>query len=401
MAPDSEPTPRVPWLPVNEGAEPTTPAPDDESSPFSPIVPAWISREEPAPATPEDAPEATPAPPPSADEVLPEPGTEPSQLEDPPAPDAHPDAVQLLGESAVTSAALSAAGAPTPLGGVPIAPAETSVTPPDFGEASSFVPAFEEEVPAAPNQSKADTLAAGIVAHEQERLASQASTLDGGAAYTPRVFGEVVVEPEATEDAPPPPQGAPPAEAEPPSGRGSGRLWLWILLAVVALAIAGVLYAVVNRPDPAVVPGATITQPAPSPTIVPSPAPTGSEFQAAMPTTVGTYSLTNAVPLEPADVALTVGRIADGVDLTYRSGDNIMTVRALQYFTEDDATAMFTQFAGEDAATEPVEAGGATVGEKAVITAPKPGIVWRNGTSVFILVGPPLDLAEFYTQFGL
>jgi len=336
--------------------------------------------------------------------VLPEPGTAPAQLDDLPDETAQPDAVQLLGESAVTSAALSAAGAPTPLGGVPIAPADSSVTPPDFGVGPTFVPAFEEEPQpqhATPNQVKADALAAGIVAHEQERLASQATTLDGGAAYTPRAFGEPTVELDTTRETAPAIPGEPTVPAEPASGRPTGRLWLWILLAVVALAIAGVLYAVLNRPDPAVVPGATITQPAPSPTIVPSPAPTGSDFQAAMPTTVGTYSLTGATPLDPADVALTVGRIADGVDLTYRSGDDTMSVRALQYYSEDDAKAMFTEFAGEDAATEPVEAGGTTVGEKAVVTAPKPGIVWRNGTSVFILVGPPLHLAEFYAQFGL
>jgi hypothetical protein len=120
-----------------------------------------------------------------------------------------------------------------------------------------------------------------------------------------------------------------------------------------------------------------------------------------MPATVGTYSLVGAEVLDPADVALTAGRVADGVDLTYRSGDDTMKVRALQYFNEDDAKAMFTQFAGEDAATEPVEAGGTTVGEKAIITSPKPGIVWRNGTSVFILTGPALQLTDFYEQFGL
>jgi len=329
----------------------------------------------------------------------------------------HPDAVQLLGESAVASATLSAAGAPTPLGGVPLSPADTSVTPPDFGDAPSFVPEFEEEAPEppTPHNVKADALAAGIAAHEQERLASQASELDAGAAYTPRAFGEPNAELASNREGAPPaapataaptttalePEGEATTQAEPASGRRSGRLWLWILLAVVALAIVGVVYAVMNKPEPTVVPGVTITQPAPSPTIVPSPAPTGSDFQAAMPTTVGTYSLTGATALEPADVALSVGRIADGVDLTYRSGDDTMTVRALQYYSEDDAEAMFTQFAGEDTATEPVEAGGTTVGEKAIVTAPKPGLVWRNGTSVFVLVGPPLQLAEFYAQFGL
>jgi hypothetical protein len=318
--------------------------------------------------------------------------------------------VQLLGESAVASAALSAAGAPTPLGGVPIAPADSSVTPPDFGETVRFVPAFEDESHEpnrTPSQVKADALAAGIVAHEQERLASQ-PPLDGGAVYTPRSFGETAVEAapqvahEAAAPAAPPEAPATTATAEePPSERAGSRLWLWILLAVAVIGVIGIAYAVTNRPDPAVIPGATVTQPAPSPTIVPSPGPTGSDFQSALPATVGTYSLVSATVLDPADIALTAGRVADAVDLTYRSGDDTMSVRALQYFNEDDAKAMFTQFAGEDAVTVPVEAGGATVGEKAIITSPKPGIVWRNGTSVFISTGPALQLTEFYEQFGL
>ncbi|MCR6712328.1 MAG: hypothetical protein NVV57_06345 [Demequina sp.] len=404
MAPDSEPTPRVPWLPVSEGTEPAAPEEEEDFSSFPPVVPSWIQREAPAqePQAEEEPP--NPLPPPSAAEVLPDPGTAPAALEDPPARHAQPDAVQLLGESAVASAALSAAGAPTPLGGVPIAPVDSSVTPPDFGEPVSFVPAFdgeptETEPEHTPSHVKADALAAGIVAQEQEQLASR-PPLDGGAVYTPRAFsdGAAVSAPIDTQPEPP---AAAPAQAEPPSGRKGSLLWLWILLAVVVLALVGIGYAVLNKPDPAVIPGVTVTEPAPSPTIVPSPAPTGSDFQAAMPATVGTYSLVGAEVLDPADVALTAGRVADGVDLTYRSGDDTMKVRALQYFNEDDAKAMFTQFAGEDAATEPVEAGGTTVGEKAIITSPKPGIVWRNGTSVFILTGPALQLTDFYEQFGL
>ena len=182
MAPDSEPTPRVPWLPVNEGTEPAAPEAEEDFATFPPVVPSWIQREAPAqePQAEEEPP--NPLPPPSAAEVLPDPGTAPAALEDPPAPREQPDAVQLLGESAVASAALSAAGAPTPLGGVPIAPVDSSVTPPDFGESVSFVPAFDEEPTEPehiPSHVKADALAAGIVAQEQEQLAAR-PPLDGG-----------------------------------------------------------------------------------------------------------------------------------------------------------------------------------------------------------------------------
>jgi hypothetical protein len=120
-----------------------------------------------------------------------------------------------------------------------------------------------------------------------------------------------------------------------------------------------------------------------------------------MPTTVGTYALVDAHAIDPADVALTAGRIADGAVLTYRSGGDTMTVTAYQYFNEADATTMFTSFVGEGATTEPVEAGGAVVGESAVVTSPKPGLVWRNGTAVFIVTGPPTQLADFFALFGL
>jgi hypothetical protein len=76
-------------------------------------------------------------------------------------------------------------------------------------------------------------------------------------------------------------------------------------------------------------------------------------------------------------------------------------VRALQYYNEDDATAGFTQFANDPATTTPVTVDGQTVGESAIVTSPKPGIVWRNGTTVFLAYGPASDLAEFYALFGL
>ena len=174
-----------------------------------------------------------------------------------------------------------------------------------------------------------------------------------------------------------------------------------MLLALLVVAAIAVAVAVLNKPDPTVVPGVVVTQPPPSPTIDPIAAPTATAFQSAMPTTVGAYSLVEATSLDPADIALTAGRVADGVDLVYRSGDDTMTVRALQYYNEDDAKAMFTKDVGEAAVTQPVEAGGTTVGESAIVTAPKPGIVWRNGTSLFILTGPPLQLTDFYAQFGL
>jgi len=407
---------------VNEGAEAATPVPPEPLTPTKPPIPAWIQRDEiPSPVEDEsedaDATVVSPVSPPPADEILPMPGVETtSQEADASAPPSDP--VHLLAESAVSSAALSAGGAPTPLGGVPTVPADEAVSVPAFGEAAPlFTPRFlnDDEASSDDNPPPANETTGDLLDDEQFRLAAQASALDGGAAYEPRAFADEAEA--ATEVAPAlPPRHDPqttatlpvvpvvpseddPTDEEPPRRRS--KWWIWVLLAVILAAAAVTTYLLLNRPEPLVIPGATITNPPPAPTIEPLPAPTGTDFQAAMPTTVGTYALVEATPLDPTDVALGAGRIADGVDLTYHSGTDTMTVRALQYFNEADATQMFVQFAGEGTATEPVEAGGVTVGESAVITSPKPGMVWRNGTSVFILTGPPAQIADFYAQFGL
>ena len=407
---------------MNEGAEAATPVPPEPLTPTKPPIPAWIQRDEiPSPVEDEsedaDATVVSPVSPPPADEILPMPGVETtSQEADASAPPSDP--VHLLAESAVSSAALSAGGAPTPLGGVPTVPADEAVSVPAFGEAAPlFTPRFlnDDEASSDDNPPPANETTGDLLDDEQFRLAAQASALDGGAAYEPRAFADEAEA--ATEVAPAlPPRHDPqttatlpvvpvvpseddPTDEEPPRRRS--KWWIWVLLAVILAAAAVTTYLLLNRPEPLVIPGATITNPPPAPTIEPLPAPTGTDFQAAMPTTVGTYALVEATPLDPTDVALGAGRIADGVDLTYRSGTDTMTVRALQYFNEADATQMFVQFAGEGTATEPVEAGGVTVGESAVITSPKPGMVWRNGTSVFILTGPPAQIADFYAQFGL
>ncbi|MGC4175520.1 hypothetical protein [Demequina sp.] len=408
MAPDSEPTPRIPWLPVSEGDAVRDPAPVDERTPTKPIVPAWIQRnDEPVPVEDDDATVVAPVTPPPAEELLPSADAKPITAPEFPAKDRPDGAVQRLGNSAVEAATLSAAGAPTPLGGVPTVPAGAPITPPDFDPAPMFVPAFADGVDAqeeaAPEtmQARADALAAGIVAQEQERLASQSAALDAGAAYTPMAFGATSEEAVPSRKTQPAPIGEEPAEPSPPSDQKKRKWWLWALIAIVVIGAGIAIYAATQKSDSKVVPGVTVTEPAPSPTIEPIAAPTGTDFQSALPTTVGTYSLVEATVLDPAEIALTAGRVADGVDLTYRSGDDTMTVRALQYYNEDDATTMFTEFVGEDTATTPVEAGGTTVGERAIVTTPRPGLVWRNGTSVFILEGPALQLTAFYDQFGL
>ena len=407
MSPDSEPTPRLPWLPVNEGAKSPAPASPEPLTPTKPTVPAWIQRETVPQVVDADEDEviAAVAQPP-AEELLPRRAAHPSDTA-PSLPDDgdiapersaatalwNSDPVHRLGDSAVASASLSAAGAPTPLGGVPLATPENPMTSPSFGEefplfTPSFAPQEAEQVGTPTEQ--ADALAAGIVAHGEAQFVSSGSGLDAGVAYAPISIGDPAAAP--VEE---------PTEPTPPSGKTRRRWWLLALLALIVVGAVVATLAVLNRPEAVVIPGVTVTEPPPSPTITPLPAPTASAFQSAMPTTVGTYSLVEATALDPEDISLHAGRVVDGIDLTYRSGDDIMKVRALQYYSEDDAKQMFTQFVGADVATEPVTAGGNTVGESAIITSPKPGMVWRNGTSVFILTGPLLQISDFYEQFGL
>ena len=412
MSPDSEPTPRVPWLPVNEGAKSAAPESPEPLTPTKPTVPAWIQRETVPQVVDADDDEVIAAVvQPPAEELLPSPVAYPSDSvpsladdsDDAPERSAatalwNSDPVHRLGDSAVASASLSAAGAPTPLGGVPLATSDGSMTTPSFGEDSPlFTPSFAPKDAEKVNTQQADALAAGIVAHGERDScqAARGSTRESRMHRSPLVIRP----PHRRRNRPHRrrnPQSRPHRRAKRNVAGGCG---CYLALLVVGAAVATL--AMLNRPEAVVIPGVTVTQPPPSPTITPIAAPTASTFQGAMPTTVGTYSLVEATALDPEDISLHAGRVVDGVDLTYRSGDDTMKVRALQYYREDDAEQMFTQFAGTDAATEPVMAGGTAVGESAIITSPKPGMVWRNGTSVFILTGPLLQISDFYAQFGL
>ena len=400
MATDDEPTPRVPWLPVDPAAQRPSPSAEPTLTPTKPVVPAWIRRDDVPNALEADTGElVAPVAPPPAAELLPTPTDVVLPVEDAPARQSPDSPLQRLGQSAVTAASLSAGGAPTPLGGVPTVPSDDSAEVPAFGDQGVvFTPLFADAAPATPaaptNRERADALAAGIVAEESAWLASRAAPVEEGQVYTPRS--------PQPESQPQPGAEPQPAQETPAAAPRRKRLWwLWALIALVVVGAAVAAYLVANRPDPTIIPGVTITEQPPTPTLEPQPAPTGSAFQSAMPTEVGSFALAGSTVLDPAELALTAGRIADGVDLSYRSGEDTMKVRALQYYSDDDAKAMFSSLAGEDAATEPVEANGTTVGESAIVTAPQPGIVWRNGTSVFILTGPPLQLTGFFAQFGL
>ena len=371
-APATPAPPAAPAAPANLGPDLT---------PAKPIVPSWIIREVvPTPIEAESVDVLAPIVAPPAQEMLPSAGDF-----GPTAPPVSPydnpdvrrgatvDAVQQLGAGAVASATLSAAGAPTPLGGVPTVASPDAAPPPSFGESSPlFTPRFEY-----PPQSPVSGL-------EQSVLEANA-----GVEYQPRYEPSAPVSEDGEADGDEP-------------RRRRGLLWLWIVLAVLALAAgAWLLWATVLKPEPVTVPGAVVTLGPPQPTLEPVAIASPTPLLSAMPATVATYALTGAESLAPAAVAAEHGRVAEAAALTYSNGVDDVTVTVLQYFDEDAATAAWTAIVGEDVAGEPVTAGGAEVGRVATTTQPTPSIVWRNGTTVLIASGPAVELQGFHEAFGL
>lgn len=381
MTPEDSGERRNPWLPVNT-SEPDVP--EESLTPTKPLMPSWIQRDEaPQPVEVDDTDVMPPVPVPPAQEMLP--STPPPVPEagsispyDPPTTDANwgSDAVHRLGAAAVTNASLSAGGAPTPLGGVPVEPADQPVEAPSFGDtAPLFTPKFTDD----PGASAANG------------LHPTAADLETGAQYQPRF--EPPVAPVETNEVE--------SSDEPPRAR-RGLAWLWIVLVVLAVGVgAAVIWLTVLKPEPQTVPGAVITVAPPEATVEPVPLESPTALLAAMPPVVSTYALTAAEPLEPAAVAVEHGRVADAAALTYWNGTEQIDLTVLQYYSEDEAEAAWMGLVGEGVTGEPVIAGGAEVGASAAVVQPEPGIVWRNGTSVFIANGPPLELRGFFDAFGL
>lgn len=381
MTPDNSGERRNPWLPVNASE---ADAPEESLTPAKPLMPSWIQRSEaPEPVEGDDGDVLPAVPVPPAQEMLPSsppplPGAGGVSPYDPPADAGRDDdAVHRLGAAAVANASLSAGGAHTPLGGVPVEPADQPVTAPSFGDAA---PLFTPKFP-----SEAGTPAAST-------LNPAAADLDVGAEYQPRF------EPPA----PPPGETNEVESGDEPPRSGRRLAWLWIVLTVLAVGIGAVaIWLTVLKPEPQTVPGAVVTVAPPEATVEPVSIESPTALIAAMPVTVATYALTSATPLEPAAVAVEYGRVADAAALTYWNGTDQVDVTVLQYYSEDEAAAAWTSLVGEDVTGEPVMADGVEVGASAAVVQPEPGIVWRNGTTVLIANGPPLELRGFFDAFGL
>ena len=245
------------------------------------------------------------------------------------------------------------------------------------------------------------------------RNASLSATDDPG--YTPP-FGVAVGDRAAT-DAPPgtepttePAPGSDGADGgdEPPSARADGAPWY---LSVPVLVVAGLLVMgglvaallVLLTPEREVVsltPEILVDAPA-APALDPIAIGDPTDFQAALPATVGAYSMTGieTPAVRAADLEV---RAAEVDDLLYGDGESELTLRAIQHFDAEDATAQFEAIAADGVDRADVMAGDAPVGQRATLPAESgETLVWRNGTAVFVLTGPADALEDFFARFPL
>ncbi|WP_062131001.1 hypothetical protein [Demequina aestuarii] len=363
---------RNPWLPVHgDDAGRGSVAPSKPSMPSS-----RLTAPRPEPIDIGDADVIAPVALPPQHEILPQAPSAPTAPSMGHESRAEPDrdTFSALGDSAVRSASLSASGAPTPLGGVPMVTPLTRDSSPSEGTAQDGAPVAQR--PPSPVVN------------------------DGVPAYTPRVSA-----------------GSPPDPDTQPSADGDGRdgdrpaaaaaPW-W--RSVPALIIAGllvmggvgyVLYLALWPEDQVELTPAVIVAPpevaALDPVVLEDP----TDFQSAMPGIVGLYAMTELEA--PAVVTLDLeARAAEVAVLTYGDQTTTLTVRAIQHFDEEAAVAQFEALAADGSGREPVNAGGTQVGERATVAADAgQTVVWRNGTVVFELTGPADAVEDFYAIFPL
>lgn len=443
------PSAASPWDPANDAREAV--APSKPSMPVTgsvPIVPQSIEGE--------DGEIIAPVPQPDGAEIMPEAGTNPWQPRDSSPYAGSADAIQELGDSAVRSASLSASGAPTPLAGVPVVTgAQQTTFEPEDGP-SSVAPAWVAGDPRidAPDSASQWSNRTPPEAASGSTPASAPSAEPGTVPYSPVSTGTpsspgtpasiaspasapsaASVESPASQPSSPsvpsadsaadagipdfsdgtpayvPPvlpgdstDGGSPEEPRDTAGDDKSPWYTSaaFLIVVGLLCLGGIGYGAYvlffAQDDVELAPEVLVEAPAQA-TVDPITLEEPSEFLAAMPAIVGTYAMTAATPVPTTDAGLDV-RAAEVNDLVYSDGTNDITVRAIQHYNAEAATEQFTALSEGGTDPQPVEVGGATVGDSVTIAGENPGKVWRNGTAVFVLSGPADAVETFYENFG-
>ena len=397
----------APWNAVSAGSPAReSVAPSKPAMPSTGQVPVV-----PQPIEVEDADVVAPVASPPDEEIMPSARgavwsavtpAEPSTAQ--PGPMTANDPVRDLGDAAVRNASLSASGAPTPLGGVPQVPAGSASTPSRPAEAAPAAPWFMG--------GAAETSAETAGGREPERKPAPAAPAmaelsNDEPAYTPR-FGVPVVDGDAaSEETATDGDGADDGAPPPSDPRERSPWWRSVPFLVIAglLVMSGVGYGLylLFAPEPQTVeltPQVIVEAPAQS-TLDPVAIEDPTAFQAALPGVVGTYALTAFDSPAPRQAGLDV-RAAEVDDLTYSDGTVELTVRAIQHFDPEDATAQFEAMATGATERESVMAGDTPVGERASVSGEDgESIIWRNDSAVFVLRGPADALEDFYALFPL
>ncbi len=346
---------------------------------------------------------ASPVPAPPAHEVMPEPRSPfdlAAEAESLAAPPAAPTSYELLGAAAARNAALHAAGAPTPLGGVPrIVPVQAPVDLDPAVDAPAAPPAY---TPAVPARTQAPAPIPSWVSVAEDGGAPPADTA-GPALYRPRMAtAEVPVTPASSPAAPD--HGGGDGDGTPaPAGPGRDRSWPLIAIGLVVLAavLAGAAWALF-RPSEVDIPAQQVVDVPAAREVEPIVPEDPTPFLAAMPVTSGLWALTEVATPDPdADTALP-DRVAEVQVLTYDDGADQVTLTARQLYTEQDAHDALVRAAGKDAGLEDAMVGSTVVGERAV--EEKDGVTtvrWTNGSAYFEATGPSGAVEAFVETLGL
>ncbi|WP_152647974.1 hypothetical protein [Demequina sediminicola] len=389
-----------PWHPINGEREPVAPSkPRVPSTGSIPVVPESIDGDDGEIIAPVEQPDHA--------EIMPNAGSNPWHPATDAADTPSDDAIRNLGDSAVRSASLSASGAPTPLGGIPL----VNDTPQTFepedgntpvspvwvagnpkGDAPDSANLWPNPTPADPASTQSPLSPAS--AFPVQSPLNEASPLnDESPAYVPPVM-----------------PGSAPAEPSSQTGAESATKestpWyrsLWFLIIIGLLVMGGIgygVYALFFAPEDVTLEAEVLVDPAPTATIEPIALEDPSEFLSAMPGTVGMFALSGAVEVKWADAGVPI-RAAEIDDLTYTDGTETVTVRAIQHYDEEAAIQQYDRLSEGGTEPEPVTVGGSEVGERVVIDGDVTQYVWRNATAVFVASGPAAIVEDFYANFGL
>ncbi|WP_062518323.1 hypothetical protein [Demequina gelatinilytica] len=401
------------WAPVHEAraGQPEEVAP---SKPVPPRAPGRGLEDVPEPVDLDIDTVAAPYAGPAAEEVLPEPWAPTDGDRGPAAPaeTSYRTSVEALGATAAANAALHAAGAPTPLAGVPQVRGRIIDPAPIADGGPAFTPILATEaarpepvtapVPAVPSWA---TIAATVPKPDSDDEPTPAL-------YRPRVPAEA---PGAATRPPADPRPDAPGDGDAvdggngldtDEGRRPGRAWPLILVGLVILGAAfAAAWFLLLRPEAITLPEQhvlSVPSADPGSTLEPFVPTDPSPFLAAMPTVAGDWTLTAATARDAASDGALPGRVAEAYTLTYSDGTAEVTLIARQLYSEEDAAAALTKAAGKDAELTDATVGGSVVGRRAVLeTDDATRVLWTNGSAFFVVKGAAEDVARFTETLGL